>query len=75
MIVSEHKSVVNKEALLDDLTTQFMWYQHNIENPMPTKLVTERELFHKYHSDTMFRRRVQNLACGVMCVIDKHIIG
>lgn len=64
---------IDKKALASELTDAFIQYQHRLENPMPTANETLYMLKLKYHTDTMFRLKVDSLVAGVMQIVSKHI--
>jgi len=65
--------VINKDALFEDLIKSFCRYQYRLENPFPTEHESFEMLITKYRSDIYFKMKVDNLAYGVMQIIDKHI--
>ena len=69
---------IDKSALYDDLVKAFISYQYRLENPMPPiptsspiESIKSEEM--QYMSDPLFHRKVDQLACGVMHVIEGHI--
>ncbi len=62
---------VNLDALNDDLTDAFIRYQDRIENPMAFHSDDYNQ--QRYITDTLFKRRVQNLVSGVTFIVIKHI--
>jgi len=63
--------MVDKQALHDDLTTAFMNYQYNLENPLSCP--SKEDLHYTYIQDYMFHNRVESMVGGVMSILDKHI--
>ena len=64
---------MNKKKLQDELTEMFIGYQYNLDHPMPTPYLSERELIDLYRRDYIFHARVQQLVIGVMLVVSEHL--
>ena len=63
----------NLRKLHDDLTENFIYYQHRLENPMPTQNESKRELINRYQTDFLFHKKVDNITYNVMRVIEKYV--
>lgn len=63
---------MDKNALANDLTEQFIQYQWRLENPMPVPNETATSVA-QYQNDPYFRAKVRNWVAGVMATIEKHI--
>jgi hypothetical protein len=59
-----------KEDLYNELLEAFMNYQQRLDYPMPSQTET---IMLRYRNDPLFHNRVENLASGVMSIVDKYM--
>lgn len=64
---------IDRRKIQDDLTTAFIYYQENLDNPMTSHLRSRHELETKYMSDVLFHNKVKHIVCGVMTIIERNI--
>ena len=63
----------HKDAIHDDLLKAFVAYQYRLEHPMPTPEETEEFMCIYFHSNRMFKCRVNSLTSGVMQILNKYL--
>ena len=63
--------MLDKQLFSDELTDMFIGYQWRLDKPMPSPEDTKEAMILKYHSDPMFRSKVQQLVAGVMLTLDR----
>ena len=66
---------INRYKLQCELIDQFILYQYRLENPFPKETESPAVMQLKYQNDGFFHNKVDNLAYGVMQIVDKHIDG
>lgn len=62
-----------KARIHDELIEAFIRYQYLLDHPMPSTHDTWEIMIQRYRHDPIFNARVDSLASGVMCIIDKYI--
>lgn len=65
--------IINKDEIYQDLIEAFIEYQYRLENPVPKAEETKDFMLMHYRRDAIFNRRVKNIACGVIRILDKHL--
>jgi hypothetical protein len=64
---------MDKNKLYDDLLDGFIRYQYRLENPMPAPDESFERMLQQYRHDHIFHSKVNSMASGVMCILDKHL--
>lgn len=64
---------VNFRRLDDELKDAFLVYLWNLEHPDNPQFEVNEKLKHHYFNDTVYHRKVKNLASGVLSIVQRHI--
>ncbi len=64
--------MIDKRALVSDLTDAFINYQHRLDCPMPSMTETPAVIQLKYREDPIFHAKVNCLVSSVMHLVGKH---
>jgi hypothetical protein len=62
-----------KEEIYNELLEAFMNYQQRLDYPMPSPTESPDAIMLRYRNDPLFHNRVENLASGVMSIVDKYM--
>ena len=63
----------NKEKLYHELIDAFIQYQYRLEHPMQSSAETYEMRVMHYHSDLIFKTKVDSLVEGIMVIISKYV--
>lgn len=66
---------MDKQALHDELTEAFIFYQQRLDCPFPGPDDTKDMIILKYRTDPIFGAKVRSIVAGVMHIVSKHEDG